>query len=120
MPDEGIIAIQAHDEVVLAVVLKSALDEKAAKQLELEVSAAAAARPGLPVVLDLAKVRFVPSVALGALVTLRKGLHFEGRALALLNVARQVRQVLSVARLDQLVAVYDTLDEALAHLRRKT
>lgn len=119
MAQTEVVRIEPHEQVVLARVLPRALNEVATAQLEDEVSRAAAGAPGLPVVLDMANVNFVPSVALGAIVNLRKGLRFEGRSLILVNVSRQLRGVINVTRLDQVLDIYNTLDEALARLGQK-
>ena len=108
--------VEPHEQVVLVHVERRTLNEEATSALEWEVSAAAAAKPGLPVVLSLKKVTFVPSNALGALVNLRNGLNLEGRPLILIELSRQVRGTIRVTRLDQVLKVYLTLDDALRNL----
>jgi anti-anti-sigma factor len=116
MATQQILKVQPHEQIVLGVVQKAALGETATRQLETEVSAAASARPGVPVVLDMTKVRFMPSVALGALVNLGKGLNLEGRPLILIHVNRQVHGTIKVTRLDQLLVVLPDLDAVVEHL----
>lgn len=115
--DGPLIEVAPHPEALHIIVRKSALDERAARQLETEVSQAAAGRSG-PVILDMAKVRFAPSVALGALAQLWKGLNMVGRPLALINVNRQIRDILSVTKLDSLMGIYASVDEALPRLKK--
>ena len=87
----SVTTIAPHEQVLLVQIERPMLNDNATEQLDSEVSAAAAERAEVPVVLDLAKVRFVPSVALGALVNLNNGLNMAGRRLILINVIRQVR-----------------------------
>ncbi|RMF75985.1 MAG: anti-sigma factor antagonist [Planctomycetota bacterium] len=108
--------VEPHEQIVLVHVERRALDEQATSKLEWEVSQAAASQPGAPVVLDFEKVTFVPSNALGALVNLRNGLNLEGRPLILVNLSRRVHGTIRVTRLDQILKVYPTLDDALRHL----
>jgi anti-anti-sigma factor len=120
MSAQEVVTIVPHEEVVLGVVNQSNLNDVATEKLDSEVTAASNAVLGLPVVLDLAKVKFIPSVALGALINLRKGLKLQKRLLILVGVNKQVRGVLKATRLDQLIEVYDRLDIALAAIRRRS
>lgn len=64
------------------------------------------------VVLDLSKTQSMDSTALGALVQLLKLLRAEGGELRLAGVGDAVSRVLSITRLDEVFAVYRTLDAA--------
>jgi len=117
MSERPLITTAPHDEIVHVIVQRATLDEQAALALELSVARAAQESPRAPVVIDMAKVRFMPSVALGALVTLRKGFHLEGRRLILVGLQRQVRQVIEVTGLDRLIGLFGTVEDALDDLR---
>lgn len=117
VPEQPLVELVVRPEALVVVVQRTALDERAASRLEAEVSAAAAANPGLPVVLSMAKVNFAPSVALGALVRLRNGLRFEGRRVILTNLTRPVRETIAVTRLDRVLEIQPTVEQALASLK---
>lgn len=120
MSAKEVVTIVPHEEIVLGVVNHSSLNDAATEELDTRVTAASNTVLGLPVVLDLAKVKFIPSVALGALINLRKGLNLQKRPLILVGVNRQVRGVLKATRLDQLIEVYDDLDRALSAIRERS
>jgi anti-anti-sigma factor len=116
MPSYDVIAVEPHEQVILAVVRPSRLDGPAASELEDEASRAALAEPSLPFVLDFSNVNFAPSVALGALAVLFKGLKLSNRKAFLIGVVPQVRRALSVTRLDDFINVRNTLDDVLAEI----
>jgi anti-anti-sigma factor len=116
MPRRDVITVTPHEEVVLAVVRPSRLDAETAAELEDQASRAAAAEPCLPFVLDLSNVDFAPSVALGALAVLFKGMKLSNRRAFLVGVAPQVRRALSVTRLDDVIPIRNTLDDVLAEI----
>lgn len=117
MSEPQAVAIQPHAEVVWAVLERRELDDLASEQMQRDVSAAAAQKPGLPVVLDLSRVEYVPSLALGALVSLLRRLKGDGRRLLLVGIHPEVRATLAVTRLDKLFEIRTSLEEALNHLR---
>lgn len=113
---QDVVTFADHEDVLLGVVNPAQLTDAATEQLDTDVTFASNERLNVPVVLDMSKVKFVPSVALGALANLRKGLNLQGRELILIGVNRQVRGVLRTTRLDSLIKVFPTLDDALSEL----
>lgn len=112
MPDT-VTTIQPHEQVLLIAVEKRSLDELTTSRLEDEVLTAAAARPGVPLVLDMARVRFAPSVALGSLVRLTRSLKLEKRRIALIRIAPQVLDTIRVTQLHQVLEIHDNLEQVL-------
>jgi anti-sigma B factor antagonist len=113
MTEPQAVSIRPHDQVVWAVVHHREMDDSATEQVQKTVPAAAAAKPGQPVVLDLSQVEFVPSLALGTLVSLLKSLRQGGHRLLLAGLHPHVRATLAVTRLDKLFEIYPTVDDAL-------
>ncbi len=113
MSEQGVVSIQPHERVVLAAVTRKSLDGITSGRLESEVSAASAQEPGKVVVLDMSKVDFVPSVALGSILRLAQDLKFFGRRLIVVGVTSQVRRTMSVTRLDKVLELRATLADAL-------
>lgn len=116
MPDYKVITVEPHAQVLLIVVQASRLGPATAAELEDEASHAAIDDPKLPFVLDISKVTFAPSVAIGVLVNLFKGFRLSKRKAFLIGAVPQIRGVLSVTRVDELIAVRSTLEAVLAEI----
>lgn len=114
MSDELVTEIQAHDQVLLIAVLKRSLDEASTRQLVDDVLTAAGRRPRVPIVLDLSRVRFAPSVALGSLVQLAKSFELDRRRIALIGVDRRILKTIRVTQLHELLEIRDTLVQVIA------
>src|SRR5262249_33848409 len=110
-------SIEPHTEVLCAAVHCSALDDAACDQLQREVLSAAAQQPTLPILLDLTKVKYVPSMGLGTLVMLNRKLKDKGQRFVLAGVHSDVRTVLAITRLDKLFEMHADRAAALDHLR---
>ena len=117
MEEERVVSIEHHDHATLAVVQCVSLDEDHTGQMQAEVAAAAAERPESPLVLEMSKVGFVPSLSLGALVTLMQGCRQSNQRFVLAGLQPPVRESLALIRLDKLFDICDTVEDALAHLR---
>jgi anti-anti-sigma factor len=114
-PQSSRTVVLPHDEIVLAVVGEKLLDDRACKALHDAVLPAAEARRR-PVVLDMSHVRYLPSLAIGALTSLRNELMRSGRTMTMIHVQPPVRQVLAVTRMDRVFELSDTLETALTKL----
>lgn len=119
MSEPQTILVQPHAEVVWAVLQKSDMDEATARLMQQEVPAAAAQKPGLPVILDMTKVIYLPSMGLGSLVNLMRRLKQDGHKLLLVGLQPEVRSILAVTKLDKLFNIHGTMEEAVSHLRGK-
>lgn len=113
MSDEPVFEIKPHDQVLLIIVQKRILDEASTEKLTDGVLTAAAETPRLPVVLDLGKVKFAPSVVLGSLVQLSNSFKFDRRRIALIGIGRRLQDAIRVTRLDQVLEIHDTLEQVL-------
>ena len=113
MPDGAVTEIQPHEQALLFLVKRASLDEASTRRLVDDVLTAAPRRPGVPIVLDLSRVRFAPSVALGSLVQLSKGFTLDGRRLAMIRIDERVLGAIRVTRLDTVLEIHDTLDQLL-------
>ena len=101
----------------MAVVQYRSLDNVSTERLQEEVTAAAGQARDLPVILDLAKLRFMPSLSIGALVNLARECRENNQRFALAGVQPQIREALAVTRLDKLFEMYDDVDSAIAQVR---
>jgi anti-anti-sigma factor len=110
------IQITVSDKMILAVLQCTQLDEEHIQDMQTKVTAAAAQAKHLPVVLDMSQVTFVPSLSLGALVTLLKICKQNNQRFMLTGLQAVVRQVMTACRLDRLFEIYDTLNDVKLRL----
>lgn len=71
-------------------------------------------------VVDLAKVKFVDSVALGALVVLLRRIKQDDGRLALAGLTGHGMRILQVTGLEKVFELFDDVSSALESLRRPT
>jgi anti-sigma B factor antagonist len=117
MSESQVVTLQPHAEVVWATVQRQKLDDAVIAQMQQDVPAAAAQQPGRPVILDVSKVDFVPSEALGALVVLMRGLKKDGHRFILAGLHPEIRTLFSITRMDKLFEIQGNFDEALKAVR---
>jgi anti-anti-sigma factor len=117
MSDQPVCEVDKRDVAVVASIGVRRLDHNSTNQLKAEVAAAAAGAPRYSIILDMSKLEFVPSVALGALVDLVRTLRQGGQRLLLVGLNRQIRSTLAVTRLDKLMEIFTDADDALEKLR---
>jgi anti-anti-sigma factor len=66
-----------------------------------------------PLVLDVSGLRFMDSAVLHVILVAARSMGPKGGVLALAAPAEAVRRILSLTGADQLLAVYDSVDEAV-------
>lgn len=117
MSESPIAAIEELPDLVVVHVLTDELDEAQFRRLQVEFRAAADAHPGRACVLDLARVGYLPSLSLAALV--RAYTEFQGRRQRLLLAGLQphVRDVFVVTRLDRLFEMHEDVASAARAIR---
>ena len=111
------IAITTENGIIVVRVQAANLEEQHAQSLLQQVTAAAAQTPAAPVLLNLSPVAYMPSMAIGALVTLWKKLQESRQRLILVGAQSPVRHTLAVCRLDKLFEFCDGEEAAKNRLR---
>jgi anti-anti-sigma factor len=111
MPQEPLIEVRPHDQVLLIEIKRRTLDDSSARELADEVLTEAAAKPRVPVVLDMTHLGFAPSAAIGSLVRLSRSFKLDGRRLALVGLHPRVLGAIKVTRLDAVLEIHGTLDQ---------
>ena len=109
MADSKVTNVERHPGMVVVHVLPESLDEKSLSAMRADTSAAGAGSPQLPVVLDLAKVGFMPSLSLGGLVQLSREFKARGQRLVLTGLQPMVRETMAITRLDRLFEIQSDL-----------
>jgi anti-sigma B factor antagonist len=68
------------------------------------------------IIVDLGQVEFVDSSGLGALIRAHTSANRSDGALSLVRVGPQMRNLLAVARLTDVLAIFDNTEQALAEM----
>ncbi len=118
MSETSEVTITPHEEIILATVDCGQMRDEQANALQKEVTAAAEGTPELPVVVDMTKVEYIPSVTIGALVALWKRFDQAKRRFILVGLQPQIRKTLAVCRLDKVFEISESVDEALARIKQ--
>jgi len=109
MSDSPVTVVERHPNVVVVRVQPDRLDETNLSAVRADAAAAGAESPQLVVVLDLAKVSFLPSLSLGGLVQLSQGFKARGQRLVLTGLQPSVRETIAITRLDRLFEIQNDL-----------
>ena len=64
-----------------------------------------------PVVIDLARAKFLPSLALGLLVNLKRKLDERNSHMVITGLAPNIRRALSLSSLDRVFHLADSMDQ---------
>jgi anti-anti-sigma factor len=117
MAESGIVEVQEQSDYVILRVLPDRLDEQQLRGLQALARSTAEAHPGWPCILDLARVGYLPSLSLGALIRMHS--EFQGRRqrLILAGLQPQVRDVFVMTRLDRVLELQDDVAAATRSLR---
>ena len=108
------ITIENTDRAIIARPQMKLMDDEALKTLMRLVDEAAANKPAVPlVIIDLALVLILPSLALGALVQMATKCRAREQKLKLAGVQPPVRQVFAITRLDRVFQFADSVDAAM-------
>ena len=88
------------------------LDEQHTSDMQKKVQEAAEQAPELAIILDLSEVHYLPSLSIGALVSVFQNSKQRQQRFILVGLQPEVRQTLAVCRLDKLFEIYDTVETA--------
>ena len=106
------IEITCQDELILAELQCTDMDEQHARNMQTRVLDAHKKSPKLPVVLVMSKAKFVPSLSLGALVTVLQTLQQKKQRLILVGLRANIREIMVTCHLDKLFEMCDSIDDA--------
>lgn len=112
------ITVDRQNDLVILHIEARNLDEHNTQRVHEEIAAEVERSPALPFVLDLAKVKFLPSLTLGAMVKLGNEFRNRDQRLLLASAQPTVRQVITITRLDRVFEIFDTVDDALKAVRQ--
>ena len=116
MSEQKEMELRKLDTFLLARPLCAKLDEQHTADMQGKVQEAAEEEPGLAVILDMSEVHFLPSLSIGALVSLMHDSKQRQQRFILIGLQPEVRQTLAVCRLDKVFEIYDTVETASQRL----
>lgn len=110
---EAATAIEPRDRAVLVRLLVPDLDARHTQAVETDIREAAVRFAALPFILDMSKVKFLPSISLGAVARLAGAFKARNHRLILAGMQPGVRDVVATTRLDRMFEVHDDVESAL-------
>ncbi|MHC4132644.1 MAG: STAS domain-containing protein [Planctomycetota bacterium] len=105
------IKIELGEEIVVAELQCSDMDEEHTTDMQEKLSAISEKSEQLVMVLDMSKVEFMPSLSLGALISIMQNLKKKGQRFILAGLQSKVRETLTACRLDKLFEIFDSVDD---------
>jgi anti-sigma B factor antagonist len=118
MPELKPTEVTIQETFILVRPQCSELDEPHASDMQEKIQAAAEQTPDRAVILDLSQVQFVPSLSLGALVTVLQSSKQRQQRFILSGLQSDVRQTFAVCRLDKLFEIHDSVETAARRLQQ--
>jgi len=111
-----VLSIRPHPQAIVAAVVCRHLTHETTLQLRSDLDAAIASAPSSPLFLDMSQVEFLPSMAIGMLVSTHKALKQSGRKCLLIGIRPLVLESLQITALDRFFEIHSTIEEGLKHL----
>jgi anti-anti-sigma factor len=117
MPSQ-LFSVVPDDRFIVLQLQVPNLDSEACEALQNLLSAQVEERD-LPVIIDLARAKFLPSMAIGELVQIKRRLDEHGRAMFLTGLSPNIRRALELSKLQTVLPIADTLRQASASLQNQ-
>ena len=95
---------------------RNILDESNIQQIADELAGIVDESPTPKLVICFGNVEHLSSAALGALITINNRVKGKAGQLRLAQIDTQIREVFKITKLDQIFAIFDSTDEAMASL----
>lgn len=107
------VTIERRDKALIASINAKMLDEKELRTLGGILDQALADTSIAHVIVNLARVQIVPSLALGLFVRIAQDCAAHSRAFTLVGLNPRVSSTFAVTKLDRLLTIADSVDAAL-------
>jgi anti-sigma B factor antagonist len=69
------------------------------------------------IIVDMSNVGYMDSSALGTIISLYKNCRMNGGGLAIAGLVDSVRRLFSITALDKVIPIYETIDDAIKHMK---
>jgi anti-anti-sigma factor len=116
--ESGSVSVTLEGTIVLASARCVQMDDATAEALKTAIVAEARKSGTLPVVLDMSGVNMIPSFSVGMLVALWRQLGKSKQRFILVGLQPKVRETLAICRLDKVLEICESVDEAKRRLAR--
>ncbi|HEY7089008.1 MAG TPA: STAS domain-containing protein [Tepidisphaeraceae bacterium] len=116
MPESPATIIENLGDAIVVHVQYHDMTEQHLTEIQTDITNASA-KQNVPLILDLAKVKYIPSLALGLFVRIANSFKSKQQRFILASPQPTVRQVLAITRLDRAMEVQDSVDTALKAVR---
>jgi anti-anti-sigma factor len=109
----SVTSVEHLPQAVVVHVLAGSLGKSEVNGLCSGVDEARVTAPSLPLILDMAKVNFMPSQALGVLVGLNQEFRNRSQRLIFVSLQANVRQAITVTRISSMMEIISDVSTAL-------
>ena len=118
MPRKALTMHERREDVgIVRFEISQVLDELNVQQLGDEFRDLVEKNYLVKIVINFERVKFLSSAVLGKLISLYKRLGKEKGRLALCCINKDVRQVFKITRLDKIIPIFDTEEEAVGRIQ---
>jgi anti-anti-sigma factor len=111
--------IEKRDTMIVYRPVESVLNASHTVQLKSDFAVLTHTTESKPVVVDLSQVRSIDSSVLSALLMLRRLLEGQRRSLAIVSDQDAVKSVFRLSKMDMIMPLLPTLEEALAYFSQQ-
>lgn len=110
MSEPAVTRVEERTDATIIHVQVERLDEDQFWLMRTDVLRAGAQAPKLPVVLDLSRITFIPSLSLGGLIRLSQEFKARQQRILLACVQPKVRETMAITRVDTLFEMIEDLE----------
>lgn len=112
-PNAGLMVQKTGDVHIVEFLESSLLDQGNIEQIHAELRSLVEAAAVPKFVISFENVGFISSAVLGVLMSLNKKIQAAHGELRLANISPRILEVFKITRLDKIVKIYKTTDDAL-------
>ena len=113
-----IMASQVGDVAVVNFLTSQVLDELNVQQLGQELNDLVDKHYMIKMVINFSKIKFLSSAVLGKLISLNKKINEQNGHLAFCHINSDIMQVFKITRLEKLIPICDTEEEAIQAVQK--
>ncbi len=113
MSEQSLLQIEENENAVVATIQCSEFDHDTTERLRAEIDGVVAPTSTLPVLLDLSKVTFMPSMTLGLLIEIANRCKSQQQRLVLIGVNASVKDVFNISALSNFFEICDSVEDVV-------
>ncbi|MGB0716023.1 MAG: STAS domain-containing protein [Phycisphaerae bacterium] len=113
MSDTNMLTLDHRDEMLICAIDHESFDHTSTEQFRMEATDATADMSQPALLLDMNRVKFVPSLMIGALVEIATRLKQSDKKVVLVGLAKDIEDTMKITGILQLFDVKGSLEECL-------